>query len=119
MSDENKIKCPKCKHLFVLTDALAEPLLEAERKAAQEREQNLRLAADRTIEEATAKARKEGAEAWRAQFADDMARTARKAADADEALRILRNQMAEPDGGARSQARRRAGGASRSASITT
>ena len=97
MSDETKVTCPKCHHKFVLTEALAGPLLEAERKASQEREQQLLVSAERSLEDATAKALRKGEEVAKASFAEDMDRTTRKAADAAEALRTAQRLITEQD----------------------
>jgi hypothetical protein len=75
MADETKISCPKCKHKFVLTEALAGPLLE-----------KAKLEAEDALADARRSAHEEGKRAAATKFAEDMASTTRAAADAKEAL---------------------------------
>ncbi len=57
-----KIECPKCNHPFELTEALAGPLLEVERrKARTEAEQNLGARTEEAVAKALEKARAEAA----------------------------------------------------------
>jgi hypothetical protein len=90
MADETKISCPKCKHKFVLTEALAGPLLE---KAKQEAEDALAAARKSAHEEGRLAAAKAGQENFQKLLHEsDEAKQA--LIDAQQALRTQEAKLA-------------------------